>query len=77
MRAPLRAAPPGPAGRRRSARPPVKSRSLLAQVLAVNLLLIASTMLVVTLVVANQGTPRGREAVVFGLAVRQYSKRAA
>jgi two-component system sensor histidine kinase UhpB len=47
----------------------VKSRSLLAQVLAVNLLLVAATVLVATLVVANHAIPRGREAVVFGLAV--------
>src|SRR5579884_618408 len=49
----------------------MKSRSLLAQVLAVNLLLVASTMLVATIVVhANIGTlARGRELLVLGLAI--------
>jgi len=49
----------------------VKSRSLLAQVLAVNLLLVAGTMLVATLVVSAQAgsIPRGREALVLGLAM--------
>jgi len=49
----------------------MKSRSLLAQVLAVNLLLVASTMLVATIVVhAHIGTlARGRELLVLGLAI--------
>jgi two-component system, NarL family, sensor histidine kinase UhpB len=49
----------------------MKSRSLLAQVLAVNLLLVAGTALVATIVVdANLGhAVQGREAVVLALAV--------
>jgi two-component system sensor histidine kinase UhpB len=48
----------------------MKSRSLLAQVLAVNLLLVAVTVLVATLALnTNLGyRPGGREAIVFGLA---------
>ncbi len=50
--------------------PALTSRSLLAQVLAVNLLLVAATVLVATLVVDVRvdSVPRGREALVFGLA---------
>jgi two-component system, NarL family, sensor histidine kinase UhpB len=49
----------------------LNSRSLLTQVLAVNLLLVAATVLVATLVVDVHVTTiaRGREAVVFGLAM--------
>jgi two-component system sensor histidine kinase UhpB len=49
----------------------MKARSLLAQVLAVNLLLVAGTMLVATLVVdANSGNlARGREWLVLALAL--------
>src|SRR5580700_5475295 len=49
----------------------MKSRSLLAQVLAVNLLLVAGTVLVATIVVDAHITSltRGREALVLGLAV--------
>jgi two-component system sensor histidine kinase UhpB len=49
----------------------MKSRSLLAQVLAVNLLLVAVTVLVATVVVDVHvaGGVRGREAVVLGLAI--------
>jgi two-component system sensor histidine kinase UhpB len=49
----------------------MKSRSLLAQVLAVNLLLIAGTVLVITIVVhGHLGTAHhGREALVMGLAI--------
>jgi two-component system sensor histidine kinase UhpB len=49
----------------------MKSRSLLAQVLAVNLLLVAVTVLVATLAVDAQVTSitRGREVFVFGAAV--------
>jgi two-component system sensor histidine kinase UhpB len=49
----------------------MKSRSLLAQVLAVNLLLVAVTVLVATVVVDVHvsGGVRGREAAVLGLAI--------
>ncbi len=49
----------------------VKSRPLLAQVLAVNLLLVAGTVLVATIVVDVQPVTaiRGREIIVLGLAV--------
>jgi two-component system, NarL family, sensor histidine kinase UhpB len=49
----------------------MKFRSLLAQVLAVNLLLVAGTVLVATLVVDADlhDIARGREALVFGLAM--------
>jgi two-component system sensor histidine kinase UhpB len=49
----------------------MKPRSLLVQVLAVNLLLVAATALVATAVVGVHftGLTRGREWVVFGLAV--------
>jgi two-component system sensor histidine kinase UhpB len=49
----------------------MKSRSLLAQVLAINLLLIAMTVLVATVVIDSQpgSTMRGREIVVLVLAV--------
>jgi two-component system sensor histidine kinase UhpB len=49
----------------------MKSRSLLAQVLAVNLLLVAGTVLVATIAVDAQLTKvtRGREALVLGLAI--------
>jgi two-component system sensor histidine kinase UhpB len=47
----------------------MKPRSLLTQVLAVNLLLVAATGLVATLVAAPDLWPHGREATVFGLAV--------
>jgi two-component system sensor histidine kinase UhpB len=49
----------------------MKSRSLLAQVIAVNLLLVAGTVLVATIAVDTQLTniTRGREALVLGLAV--------
>ena len=48
----------------------MKSRSLLAQVLAVNLLLVAVTVLVATLALNTKlgYRPGGREAIVFGLA---------
>lgn len=48
----------------------MKSRPLLAQVLAVNLLLVAGTVLVATLALNSRlgHLPRGREAVVLGLA---------
>jgi two-component system sensor histidine kinase UhpB len=48
----------------------MKSRPLLAQVLAVNLLLVAVTVLVATIAVNSHvgSLPRGREAIVFGLA---------
>ncbi len=49
----------------------MKSRSLLAQVLAVNLLLVATTVLVATVAVDARTTAvtRGRELFVFGLAI--------
>jgi two-component system sensor histidine kinase UhpB len=49
----------------------MKSRSLLAQVLAVNLLLVAGTMLVATVAVDAHlaSVTQGREAVVLGLAI--------
>src|SRR5436305_11107770 len=49
----------------------MKSRPLLAQVLAVNLLLIAGTVLVATIAVDAHVTnvTRGREALVLGLAI--------
>src|SRR5438105_2252603 len=49
----------------------MKPRSLLAQVLAVNLLLVAATVLVATIAVDTQFTriTRGREALVLGLAM--------
>jgi two-component system sensor histidine kinase UhpB len=49
----------------------MKSRSLLAQVLAVNLLLVVATVLVATLAVDARTTTvtRGREMFVFGLAI--------
>jgi two-component system, NarL family, sensor histidine kinase UhpB len=49
----------------------MKSRSLLAQVLAVNLLLVAATVLVATVAVDAHLTTvtRGREALVLGLAI--------
>ena len=48
----------------------MKSRPLLAQVLAVNLLLVAVTVLVATIALNSHvaNLPRGREAIVFGLA---------
>ena len=48
----------------------MKSRSLLAQVLAINLLLVAVTVLVATLALNTHvgHRPHGREALVFGLA---------
>jgi two-component system sensor histidine kinase UhpB len=46
----------------------MKSRSLLAQVLAVNLLLVAATVLLATLAVAGDDVLRGREAMIFALA---------
>ena len=48
----------------------MKSRPLLAQVLAVNLLLVAATVLVATIALNSHvaNLPRGREAIVFGLA---------
>jgi two-component system, NarL family, sensor histidine kinase UhpB len=49
----------------------IKSRSLLAQVLAVNLLLVAGTVLVATVAVDAhlERLFRGREALIFGLAI--------
>lgn len=49
----------------------IKSRSLLAQVLAVNLLLVAGTVLVATIAVNAhlERLFRGREALIFGLAI--------
>jgi two-component system sensor histidine kinase UhpB len=49
----------------------MKSRPLLAQVLAVNLLLVAATVLVATIALNSHvgALPRGREAIVFGLAI--------
>jgi len=49
----------------------MKSRSLLVQVLAVNLLLVAGTVLLLTLAVNDHsaGAGRGRDALVFGLAI--------
>ena len=49
----------------------MKSRPLLAQVLAVNLLLVATTVLVATIAVDANLTrvTRGREALVLGLAI--------
>ena len=49
----------------------MKSRPLLAQVLAVNLLLVAGTVLVATIAVDAHitGVTRGREAFVLGLAI--------
>jgi two-component system, NarL family, sensor histidine kinase UhpB len=49
---------------------PMKSRSLLVQVLAVNLLLVAGTVLLLTLAVHERSASagRGRDALVFGLA---------
>jgi two-component system sensor histidine kinase UhpB len=49
----------------------IKSRSLLAQVLAVNLLLVAGTVLVATIAVDAhlERLFRGREALIFGLAI--------
>lgn len=49
----------------------MKSRSLLAQVLAVNLLLVAATVLVALIAVDSHSTNavRGREMIVFGLGV--------
>ncbi len=49
----------------------MKSRSLLTQVLAVNLLLVTATVLVATLVTETHldDVPRAREAIVFALAI--------
>ena len=55
----------------------MRSRSLLAQVLAVNLLLVAATAVVAAVGVDAHGSSvtRGREAIVLGLAVDRHAAR--